>query len=133
MEKDVAKKLNSLFKSFQELGDVYKDNDNFLFVTGRIKNLIILSNGKNISPEELEKKIYDICGVDEVIVKEENDKIYAEVYIKDSKKIDEQIELLNHQLPPYKRIAKIIYRDKEFDKTITKGYCSYEISNNWWR
>lgn len=62
-----------------DLGRI-SDDGTHLFVTGRLKNLIILSNGENISPEELEKKFVDEKVIKEIIVSEENDKIIAEVF-----------------------------------------------------
>jgi long-chain acyl-CoA synthetase len=119
--KDEKSTSDVIKNDYFHTGDIgYKDKNGFVFVTGRVKNLIILSNGKNISAEELEKKIYEIDGVEEVVVKGENDIIVAEVYIDGNKKIDKEIDLLNHQMPPYKRISKIIYRDFEFEKTTTR-------------
>ena len=54
--------------------------DNQLFITGRVKNLIILSSGENVSPEAIEKKFSDSGIVSEVMVYAENDRIVAEVY-----------------------------------------------------
>ncbi len=106
-------------------GDLgYVDKDGFLFVTGRIKNLIILSNGKNISAEELEEKLLDeICYIAEVLVYDENDKITAEVYLDEGmdpdakEKIKKDIKALNVKLPSYKKIAKTKIRDEAFQKT----------------
>ena len=44
------------------------DEDGWLYITGRIKNTIVLSNGKNVYPEEIESEISRIYGVSEVIV-----------------------------------------------------------------
>lgn len=55
-------------------------DDGQLFVTGRLKNLIILSGGENVSPEAIEKKFADCPLVSEVLVYAENDKIVAEFY-----------------------------------------------------
>ena len=62
-----------------DLGHISEDGTH-LFVTGRCKNLIILSNGENISPEEIENKFVDEKVIKEIVVSEENDRIIAEVY-----------------------------------------------------
>lgn len=51
-----------------------------LYITGRLKNLIILSNGENVSPEEIEKKFVDEPLVKEILVYEKNDRIAADIY-----------------------------------------------------
>jgi long-chain acyl-CoA synthetase len=111
-------------------GDLGKiDKDGFIYITGRIKNLIILSNGKNVSPEELETLIGRIPGVVECLVSEEDKKLVAEIYPDKEfhttqsdiqTYFDEQIEKLNDTLPPHKAIAKVTVRDTEFAKTTTK-------------
>lgn len=107
-------------------GDVGKiDNDGYLYVTGRIKNLIILSNGKNISPEEIEDCLHGIEEITEVIVYAENDALIAETYSDSDNAnirniIDEKIQKMNKSLPPYKQIAKTKFRETEFEKTTTK-------------
>jgi long-chain acyl-CoA synthetase len=107
-------------------GDIGKiDNDGYLYVTGRIKNLIILSNGKNISPEEIEDCLHGIEEITEVIVYAENDALIAETYSDSDNAnirniIDEKIQKMNKSLPPYKQIAKTKFRETEFEKTTTK-------------
>ena len=102
------------------------DEDNLLYITGRLKNLIILSNGKNVAPEELESKILaTIKEVKEVVVYEEDDRIAAEIYadpdVENAKEtISEQILQLNREWPAFKKIASVKYRDEEFPKTTTK-------------
>ncbi|MBR2868103.1 MAG: AMP-binding protein [Clostridia bacterium] len=62
-----------------DLGRISDDGEH-LYVTGRAKNLIILSNGENISPEEIEKKFADEKVIKEIVVSSENDRIVAEIF-----------------------------------------------------
>ncbi len=100
------------------------DKDGFLFLVGRKKNLICLSNGKNVSPEELEEKLMTaIPYVKEVLVYEEDNRIYGEFFLNtedypDAKeKLNDDVHAWNSKMPLFKRIAKIRVRDEEFPKT----------------
>lgn len=105
-----------------------------LIINGRKKNMIVLDNGKNIYPEEIENFILSIPYVKEAIVKaKQNDfgqekALIAEVFlnkdeINDTDNIKEKLkkDISNacKELPLYKRITDIIIREKEFDKTTT--------------
>lgn len=101
------------------------DKDGFLFMVGRKKNLICLSNGKNVSPEELEDKLSRIDYVKEVLVYAENNKIVAEFFLDESEypdarsKIKGDIDEFNRNMPLFKNVGKIKIRDTEFPKTTT--------------
>ena len=56
------------------------DKRGFLYFQGRVKNLIVLSNGENVSPEELETRLYQLDGVRDAIVYEKNQQITDDVY-----------------------------------------------------
>ena len=58
----------------------YIDKDGYLFINGRVKNLIILSNGENVSPEEIENKLALNPLVGEVIVTGEDNGLTARIY-----------------------------------------------------
>ena len=103
----------------------YIDSDGFLFFRGRKKNLIVLSNGKNVSPEELEDKLSAIDYVKEVVAYEENGAITAEFFLDKvtypdaDSKIKADVRELNKVMPVFKQIAKVKTRDCEFPKTTT--------------
>lgn len=101
------------------------DEDGFLFMVGRKKNLICLSNGKNVSPEELEDKLYRIDYVKEVLVYEEDKKIVAEFFLNEEdypdarSRIQGDVNEFNRNMPLFKNIGKVKVRDDEFPKTTT--------------
>lgn len=103
----------------------YIDSEGFLFIRGREKNLIILSNGKNVSPEELEDKLSRIEYVKEVLVYEENGFITAEMFLNEEdfpdarQRIKGDIDEFNRKMPLFKNIGKYKIRDDEFPKTTT--------------
>ena len=106
-------------------GDLGKvDEDGFVFITGRKKNLIILENGKNVYPEELEYLIGKIEGVTEVLVYAEDNMVTAEIYAEDISVKDAVTDEIKNKLNPsiaqYKQIRKIKFRTTEFEKTTTK-------------
>lgn len=107
-------------------GDLgYVDEDRFIFLTGRKKNLIILSNGENISPEELESNFQIDEGVNEVLVYEQDHKLVAEIFPEEAYKDNEAYfhELMmkvNQGRPLSKQIASVKLRDVEFIKNTTK-------------
>ena len=121
------------------------DEEGWIYITGRKKNLIILSNGKNIYPEELEAELQKIEGVSEVVVyagesKVQKDKItiVAEIYpdfdlLKASgvenpqSYFDDQVKLINSKLPVYKAIKCVKLRDTEFQKNTSRKIVRFSI------
>ena len=97
-----------------------------LVISGRKKNIIVLNNGKNIYPEEIESYIQSIDYISEVIVSGEKDEngnessLLAEVFLSESKTPAQVLNSIRNackELPIYKQISKVIIRDKEFEKT----------------
>lgn len=113
-------------------GDLgYLDDDGFLYVTGRKKNLIILSSGENISPEELETQLDRSPLVRECVVLEEDGQIAAHIYpdpetLAESgpaaaqKLLERMVSKVNARQPRYRHITKVVLHEQEFEKTTTK-------------
>ena len=127
-------------------GDLARiDKDGYIFITGRKKYVIVLQNGKNIFPEELEALINKIEGIKESFVYGKPDgndyKICAKiVYDKDLMKeiygveaeeeikntIWNEVKKINKTMPAYKYIREIITTDKELIKTTTQKIKRHE-------
>ena len=91
-------------------GDLARmDEEGFYYITGRKKNLIILANGENVSPEELEKKLALCPAITECIVKEKGQKICAVICCPEDKKDEVRAFVIemNRSLPLYKRISAV--------------------------
>ncbi|MCL2253516.1 MAG: acyl--CoA ligase [Lachnospiraceae bacterium] len=109
-------------------GDVgYVNEDGFLFVSGRTKNLIVLSSGKKINPEELEFALENnIKYIKEVVVFAEDDTVVAEVFLDIANhpdcasQLNDDILGFNQTQAPYKNINKTVIREIEFPKTSSK-------------
>lgn len=118
-------------------GDLgYVDQEGFVYLTGRKKNLIITKNGENVSPEELENKIGEHRLVQEILVRESEGVIEAEIFpdheyakkkeIKDIRAVlQEVIDTYNQGAPAYKRVYRLKIRDTEFAKTPSKKIKRY--------
>jgi len=107
-------------------GDLgYLDKDGFIYITGRKKSLIILSNGKNVSPEPLEEQLMAMPPVLEALVYELDGKIAAEVFLDETlpdakARFQELLLEFNRRLPSFQRIVTTIFRETEFPKTTSR-------------
>ena len=138
-----------LDKGWFNTGDLgYVDKKGFLFLCGRKKSVIVLKNGKNVFPEEIETVINKIEGVKESFVygqAEEDDKIdlkvcakivYDKELMKEIYHVEKEEEIydilwdkikeINKTMPEYKYVKKIIVTDEELAKTTTQKIKRHE-------
>ncbi len=131
--RDDAATAQALKDGWYASGDIgYIDEDGFLFLTGRKKNLIILSDGENVSPEKLEVKIARIEGVAEVMVYQEGDSIDVQIFPEESyagrqEWFEEQIKKFNETLPPAQRIRNVKLREEEFPKSTSRKILRHKV------
>lgn len=150
-EEETKKVINE--EGYFNSGDVgYIDEDGYIFITGRSKNVIVTQNGKNIYPEEIEMLIDKIDEVKESMVygkkpdsnskKEEKELIITARVLPDYDKIEElhgklseeeiynilwsKIKEVNKQLTSYKAVKSLEIKQGEFEKTSTMKIKRYK-------
>ena len=128
-------------------GDLgYLDNDGFLYLKGRSKNVIVLKNGKNVFPEELESLVEPLPYVKECMVlgvpRRGRDKddlviclkiVYDAAYVAQClgeenlrSCIEKDIDKLNQRLPKFKKIHKLVITDQPLVRTSTSKVKRFE-------
>ena len=123
-------------------------DDQWIYITGRLKNLIIFSNGKNVYPEEIETDIQGVYGVNEVVVYAGESKsdpskevIVAEIYpdadalklhnIEDAQTYFENaVKEINQKNVSYKAVGKVKLRDNEFPKNTSRKITRFAIDKS---
>lgn len=125
-------------------GDLgHLDEDGFLHLTGRCKDIIVLSNGKNVMPQVIEKAICSSGFVTEAVVVPDGDgtvntALAAQVYVEGAARgeteraelvaaLASELQRVNRSLPYYQRIAMFSLRDEPFEKTTTRKIKRYAI------
>ena len=121
-------------------GDLARiDKDGYIYIAGRKKSVIVLNNGKNVYPEELENLLNKVEGIKESLVYEKKDEdgdvkvctkiVYDKDLIKDLYNIEgednireflwNKVKEVNNLMPKYKYIKEMIITEEELIKTTT--------------
>jgi len=137
---------------YLKTGDLgYMDSENYLYLTGRAKNLIVTEGGKNVYPEEIENEFQLFEEIEQILIrgytsdkKTKTENIEALVYpnpeFKDENgaipsrehmaaRIDKIIFTVNQRLLPYQRIEKTTLLDKQMEMTTTKKIKRGRLNN----
>ena len=136
-----------LVKGWFYTGDYgYIDANNYLYITGRKKNVIVLPGGKNVFPEEIEEYLSSVELIEEcVVIGREKDGdviVTALIYpnrtlaVEKGLKTDEEIEgaikeeirNINRRIAGFKQIRKVEFRAEPFEKTSTRKIKRYKLS-----
>ena len=122
-------------------GDLgYQDADGFLYITGRCKDLIVLKNGKNILPQQVEAPLVAQDIVAEAVVKAQRGEeglmavIYPEPALSAGmtdealrQAVQRAVDAANEQLAYYQRVRAFTLRDTPFEKTTTQKIMRYRV------
>ena len=135
-------------KVITEINPITGREDQWIYITGRLKNLIIFSNGKNVYPEEIETDIQGVYGVGEVVVYAGESKsdpskeiIVAEIFpdeealkmhnITDPQAyFEDAIKEINKKNVSYKSVGKVKLRSEEFPKNTSRKITRFAIDKS---
>ncbi|MBR4436687.1 MAG: AMP-binding protein [Spirochaetia bacterium] len=143
---DAVMDLNGYFYT----GDMgYLDKENFLYLTGRKKNIIVTAGGKNVFPEEIEDRFQLYPEIEQILVRgfymdgkkkqDIGEMIEALVYPSEElrntgdpdgiqKKLEEIVNNVNRQLASYMKIARVRVVDQPFEESSTKKIKRYKVN-----
>lgn len=124
-------------------GDLGKMSpDGHLFILGRIKNMLLGSNGQNVYPEEIEYKLNAMTMVSESLIIQQGDKLVGLVHpdMEEASSLgfteedlqsvmNENLRQLNNQLPSFCKLSEIKLHNTEFEKTPKKSIKRYLYQN----
>ncbi len=133
-------------EGYYRTGDIgYMDGDGYIYITGRKKSVIVLNNGKNVFPEEIEEYLGNVDSIAESVVvgrkKSDSDEVVLTAIVfpafdkfeKDtplddiSEKIKADINEMNKKLPSFKQVRNIELRKTEFEKTTSRKIKRYLV------
>ena len=136
MEQETAETLRDGWLHTGDKG--YMDKDGFIFINGRVKNLIILSNGENISPEEIEGKLALNDLIAEIIVTGEDNLLTARLYPEQelvanmsedevAAALQKILDGYNKTQPTYKQLSRLVVRKNPFLKNASRKIIRHEV------
>ena len=129
---------------FFRTGDIgYMDKDNYIYITGRKKNVIILSNGKNVFPEEIEERLSEVDIISEsVVIGRQNTNgeiVITAIAVPNMERLEgknadevytaikDAVNEINRHLPSFKQVHDVEIRYEEFEKTTSRKIKRYII------
>ena len=123
---DPEETARALREGWYHTGDMGRlDKDGFLYITGRMSNIIVLSNGENVSPEAVENRLSACPDILEVVVLGREDRLAAQVWCGHSageenwRRVKEYVAAYNRTVPAYMALRQLEFRSEPFEKTAT--------------